>query len=555
MVTAIDFNAVRLAAAVLFLLTSAAVWVVLHRQHDRTAVALWALGGLGFSVAMLGRVDNDLQVRSVWWVVTACTATWAFILRGVALRRDLGFSTGAWRVVALCVLTSAPLAALAAWGSASSAALFARGVAALLVAALAWYSWQLGRRGPSRNGLLLAAVEVLTLGGYLLICVQLMIHWDEGLALNRWDYAVFSVIGVINAAYSNVAYVGLVLDRSRVAERFALDAQAAELVRRETAESGADALRAMLHQRDRLAAERGHLLQVLAHEIRQPLHNANAALQSASLALRKMPQPLPQPQPHPTRSAAAHPSPNQTQAGATLAAPCTSPLIVPASPGSGSGLVGSALATDRVQHAQWVLSGMQSVLENTLAVSSLLVRDAPLTLQEVEIDFLLDLALGDLPEAERSRVVLQRRSGLRSVDVEPGLVRLALRNLLRNAFGHGGPAVVVNLCIDEQQDPPALLLSVVDNGVGISAAQLQLLSAGAPTPSATPSDAPSRTPSGTPNLEAVTTAPQRGTGLFIVRRVMALHKGSLKLAAAQPHGLCAHLVFPLPADEATAAAA
>ena len=507
MVTAIDFNAVRLAAAVLFLLTSAAVWVVLKRQHDRTAVVLWAVGGLGFSIAMLARVDNELQVHSVLYVSSTCAATCALVFRVVALRRDLGLQTGSWRTVALCVLMSAPVAALAAWGSASAAVLYVRGGHGLLVAALAWYAWQLGRRGPSRNGLELAAVEALTLLGYVLICAQLLAHWDEGLALDRWDYAVFSLISVINAAYSNLAYVGLVLDRSRVAETSARIAQAAEVVRREAAESGAATLRSLLQEKDRLAAERGHLLQVLAHEIRQPLHNANAALQAAGQALRKLQSP--------------HRAPAAAGTGSASSAADSS----------------SAFAAERVQHAQEVLSDMQSVLENTLAVSSLLVRDTALTLQEVEIDFLLDLALGDLPEAERVRVVLLRRSELRSVDVEPGLVRLALRNLLRNAFSHGGPAVVVSLSIDEQADPPAWVLSVADNGVGMPAEQLRVLSAGAPADASASASA------------TVAVAPQRGAGLFIVRRVMALHKGHLKLAPAPTHGLCAQLVFPLPADE------
>lgn len=516
MVSAIDFNAVRLAAAVLFALTSAAVWLVLHRQHDRVAVAMWALGGLGFSAGLLARVDNALQVQSVAYVVTTSFVAWGFVLRAVALRRDMGLSSGTFWVLASCVLMSAPLAALAASGHASWAVLYVRATGALLLGVMTWYSWQLGRRGPSRNGMLLAAVEGLTVLGYLLICIQLVIHWDDGMALDRWDYAVFSVVVVINAAYSNLAYVGLVLDRSRLAERSARDAQALEGARRESAESSAEALRSTLQQRDRLAAERGHLLQVLAHEIRQPLHNANAALQAAHKALPHAP------------ASAAPPQP----AGQAQGKP-------------GAGLEGADLAAERVQHAQQVLTDMQSVLENTLAVSSLLVREAPLTLQEVEIDFLLEMALGDLSQAERSRVNLQRGPDLHSVEVEPGLVRLALRNLLRNAFGHGGPGVRVSVSVEEQPDPPAWVLGVSDNGPGIAPAKLSALSTkpAADAEGDVPADA------------SVATAPQRGAGLFIVRRVMALHGGHLKLQTAPGQGLCARLVFPLPDDEPAAAAA
>jgi signal transduction histidine kinase len=515
MLSAIDFNAVRLAAALLFLLTSAAVWVVLYRQHDRVSVALWALGGMAFGTAMLSRADGNLQVQSAEFVVSGIAAVCGAVFRLVALRRDLGVSTQAARVVALVALISAAVAALTTWAHPSFALMFFRGVGAVLLGLSAWYAWQMARRAPSRNGQLLAALLALASLSYVLLCVKLLVHWEAGLVVGRWDYLVASAIAVVNGAYVNLAYVGLVLDRSRVAERSARDAQTLELARRESAESSAEALRSTLHQRDRLAAERGHLLQVLAHEIRQPLHNVNAALQAAQQALPHTP-PLAPPQP------AAHPQGNP-----------------------GLGLVGADLAAERVQHAQHVLTDMQSVLENTLAVSSLLVREAPLTLQEVEIDFLLAMALGDLSQAERSRVSLQRDHGLHSVEVEPGLVRLALRNLLRNAFGHGGPGIAVKVSVEEQRDPPAWVLSVSDNGPGMSPAKLAALSA--KPVSGTQGDAPADA--------GVAPAPQRGAGLFIVRRVMALHGGHLKLQPAPVQGLCARLVFPLPDDEPAAAAA
>ena len=39
---------------------------------------------------------------------------------------------------------------------------------------------------------------------------------------------------------------------------------------------------------DELLAERGEMLDVLAHEVRQPLNNASAAMQSASAALKEV---------------------------------------------------------------------------------------------------------------------------------------------------------------------------------------------------------------------------------------------------------------------------
>jgi hypothetical protein len=41
---------------------------------------------------------------------------------------------------------------------------------------------------------------------------------------------------------------------------------------------------------------------------------------------------------------------------------------------------------------------VRSVLDNTLAAATLLQRSAPLALQEIELEFLVALALGDLGE-------------------------------------------------------------------------------------------------------------------------------------------------------------
>ena len=205
MVSAIDFNAVRLAAAMLFILTSAAVWVVLYRQHDRTSVALWALGGMAFGTAMLSRADGNLQVHSAEFVVSGIAAICGAVFRAVALRRDLGLATQAAWVAALFALVSAVVVALANWGHPSFALLFFRGVGAVLLGLSAWYAWQLARRAPSRNGQLLAALMALATLSYLLLCVNLLAHWEAALVVDRWDYLVASVIAVVNGAYVSKA--------------------------------------------------------------------------------------------------------------------------------------------------------------------------------------------------------------------------------------------------------------------------------------------------------------------------------------------------------------
>ena len=352
------------------------------------------------------------------------------------------------RALVSCSLLMAPTVVLALhahWVSVRTGSAGARLVA--------WTQWLLG--------VMLAVRIVALLGGWTTV------HGiDQG-----WDFVLLLCVNILTALYSNLGFLdflGLMLVGVRAAELRARDLQLAETVRREAADRNTLDLRGLMAQRDRLSVERERLLQLLAHEIRQPLHNASGALQAASQALQRQP---------------------------------------PAD--------GQAVA-QRLARAETVLGEVRSVLDNTLAAATLVTRSAPLAVQEVDLDFLIDLALGDLDLAQRGRVHVLWQTDLRQAEVEPGLLRLALRNLLVNAFSHGGPGVAVQLQVAEQAQPPALLLRVVDDGPGLSAATA----------------AGDRRP---------------GLGLGIVQQVVALHGGRLDLLPQAPHGVQAVLVLPLPA--------
>jgi signal transduction histidine kinase len=289
-------------------------------------------------------------------------------------------------------------------------------------------------------------------------------------------YVALILVVAVAAIYGNLGYLGMVLDDTLHAEAKAREGQVAEAASRRTAERNAEALRQLLAQRDHLAKGRQRMLTMLAHEIRQPLHNASGALQATDTALQGLPG-------------------DQARQ-----------------------------AIERLRRAQAVLGGVHSILDNTLAANTLLADSAPIGLQEVEVGYLVDLTLGDLTEAQRARVVVQCPADLHSLEVEPGLMRLALRNLLSNALTHGGPAARVTVRIEECDTPPTLLLSVIDDGPGAAADRLMPSEAG---------DTPGL-PSG------------RGLGLMIVREVAGRHGGQLVFKPMSPRGLCASMVLPLP---------
>lgn len=469
---------IALVAGVLHGLLALTLWTLLRRRHPAVPLALWIAGALlaGLALALLG-LHALLPPWTSPGLAFHCLLG-STVLRVLALRFELGWALrpplalGAWALGAAVHQLSALLAPPALTLAVSALML----VAAALV--FAHHAVATGRALGSRIGQGLAAAETL---------LALAITWRTAASLlgwvpaeevgNTWDLAVAITMVMLGALFANLGYLGLVLGRSHAASRAASEVQWAERLRREAAEDRAASLRDLLHQRDELAAERDQLLKLLAHEIRQPLHNASGALQAARAVLGE---------------------PRQD--------------VLPR-------------AAERLQRAQGVLADVRSVLDNTLAAANLLGGGDALYMPDTPLLPLIGQALADLPEAQRRLVRVQWPALPDSAELEAGLVRLALRNLLRNAFSHGGPAVSVLIQVERQRQPPALVIWVIDDGVG--------------PPPLWQSEAGHRLtrPAGMPP------AP-RGLGLTIVREVMARHGGTVSLQPRHPHGLVARLEFP-----------
>ncbi len=253
---------------------------------------------------------------------------------------------------------------------------------------------------------------------------------------------------------------------------------AAERANLRLAESESEGLRRMLEEREQILRERGELLELLAHEVRQPLNNASAALQHAS---------------------------------ATLI-------------GTGDQLRPEIRSS--LERAQQVLDHVMGTLNNTLAAATLLAVGERGTLAETDLDTLIGLVVRDIGLDQRARVVVESTSELRTAQLQPMMMRLALCNLLVNALAYSPPDSPVRLRVSDSENPPSLSFEVMDLGSGI-----------APTLQPTVLDKGTRGQ----NARAGTGA---GLGLYIVRRVVELHRGKIELLPNSPRGTIVRICIP-----------
>lgn len=224
-----------------------------------------------------------------------------------------------------------------------------------------------------------------------------------------------------------------------------------------------------------LLQERTEMLDVLAHEVRQPLNNASAALQVARASLRSS---------------------------------------------------ADEFASEQVVRAQEVLGEVLSSIDNTLSVAELLAGPDPIHREDTDIETLIAVAIADMPAVDQGRIHVHRDTATRTALMDMGLMRLALRNLLSNALKFSPKETSVDLRVLDTDEPPALVIEVVDRGAGISEDFVSRMF----TRGAREADGG--------DVHGL------GLGLYIVERVMSLHDGSVRLANTGVGGTTMRLTIP-----------
>ncbi|MBQ0945104.1 HAMP domain-containing histidine kinase [Ideonella sp. 4Y16] len=481
MLSLISVPSLFVASSITQALLGVSCWLLLRQRHGSDRLRPWAFAAVASGGWMLLLGLRGIVPDWAGFPLANALAFAGMLLTHLALRREAGESSPPALLAALWLLLSTAYLLIDVLAGVTPRFLFAASVLAAGFAINARLAWRAAAVLPSRSGQWLAAL----LGAWAAVAASRVVWalWDPPsanvAALTPANLATWVMCYALGL-FGNVAYLGMVLDRVRSSEARAQAAEYAERARRESAEQHAGQLTEALTQLDALAREREQLLGVLAHEIRQPLHRATGALLSAGAALR------------------------------------------------GPRADVQAIA-ERLDAAETVLGELRSVLDNTLAAAQILTRREQVTLQDVDLDLLIELVMGDLAPDQRQRVVVERLTRLRTLEVEPGLVRLALRNLLRNAFVHGGDGQsLVQLRIEESHSPYGMALSVCDHGHGLSASHWAHL------------DDPATHHKPFPSQRG------QGLGLSVVRQIMSVHGGQLVLRPVQPSGLEATMLFPWP---------
>ena len=203
--------------------------------------------------------------------------------------------------------------------------------------------------------------------------------------------------------------------------------------------------------------------------------------------------------------------------------------------------------TELLLHRQFSEERRTDMLQTIHRQSGLLVRmiNELLDLARIESRRGLDLHIQAHPLQEmvkNSVKGLMRQDTERQVSVgmvpnvnvlvDPEKMQLALGNLLSNAFKYSpqGGAITVQARVDRRGEAPYAVIDIVDQGMGMSAAQL------------------ARAFERFYRADASGSIPGTGLGLSMVKEVVELHQGKVLLSSIQGEGTTATLWIPLATD-------
>ncbi|MDO9376090.1 MAG: tetratricopeptide repeat-containing sensor histidine kinase [Ferruginibacter sp.] len=165
------------------------------------------------------------------------------------------------------------------------------------------------------------------------------------------------------------------------------------------------------------------------------------------------------------------------------------------------------------------------MLDNLLVWANMQIKSTTPSLQPVQVDEIIEDALGAVRvQAEQKRVVLHQQVAATTVLGENTILTIAVRNILTNAikFSQSGG----NIFIEVSKEKDTVLLSIKDQGVGMSPEQLEQLNANQ-----------AETTAGTTGEKG------SGLGIFLVKELLAKINAKLTITSEPGLGTTATMEF------------
>jgi two-component system, OmpR family, sensor histidine kinase CpxA len=174
---------------------------------------------------------------------------------------------------------------------------------------------------------------------------------------------------------------------------------------------------------------------------------------------------------------------------------------------------------------------LDAMLERILTVSRLESGQVKLNFQRLSLNELVDDVLHDAKlEAAASHTTITRRDVIADVQVtgDPGLLRSAVENIVRNAIFYSGDGGQVEVEVSQTDTGRGAFVTVRDNGPGVPQDKMQLIF----EPFYRVDDSRGSTTGG------------MGLGLAIANNAMRAHGGGIIARNVEPHGLEIMLAIP-----------